>query len=114
MQFSLINTPQITTTIAKARTRRGHAAFAKLTTAVLLEVGLHNPLAAVIGRRGQSEWELAGTLLAQLPTGALLLADRLYGVAAFARAALAACQRVGSHFVVRVRVDLRRLVSWPN
>lgn len=105
-QFSLINTPQITTTLPKARTRRGRAAFAKMTTAVLLEVGLHNPLAAAIGRRGQSEWELACGLLAQLPTRALLLADRFYGVAAFAREALTVCQRVGSHFAVRVRVDL--------
>jgi Transposase DDE domain len=106
-QFSLINTPQITTTVAKARTRRGRAAFAKMTTAVLLEVGLHNPLAAAIGRRGQSEWALAVSLLAQLPKRAVLLADRYYGVAAFARQALAACQRVGRHFVVRVRVDLQ-------
>ncbi len=105
-QFSLINTRQMTA-IAKARTRRGRAAFAKMTTTVLLEVGLHNPLAAAIGRRGQSEWALAVTLLAQLPKRAVLLADRYYGVAAFAREALAACQRVGSHFVVRVRVDLQ-------
>jgi hypothetical protein len=105
-QFSLINTPQITTAIKKARTRRGRAAFAKMTTAVLLEVGLHNPLAAAIGRRGQSEWELACALLAHLPKRALLLADRFYGVAAFAREALPICQRVGSHFAVRVRVGL--------
>ena len=45
-QFSLINTPQITDTCTKAVTRRGRAAFAKMTTAVLLEVGLHNQLAA--------------------------------------------------------------------
>jgi hypothetical protein len=106
-QFSLINTPQITATFAKARTRRGRAAFAKMTTAVLLEVGLHNPLAAAIGRRGQSEWALAVSLLAQLPRGALLLADRYYGVAAFAREAMAVCQRVGSHFVVRARLGLQ-------
>jgi hypothetical protein len=29
--------------------------LAKMTTCVLLELGLHNPLAAAIGRRGQSE-----------------------------------------------------------
>ena len=46
-QFSLINTPQIVDTLPKARTRRGRAAFAKITTGVLLEIGLHNPLAAV-------------------------------------------------------------------
>jgi hypothetical protein len=100
-QFSLINTPQITATLQKARTRRGRAAFAKITTAVLLELGLHNPLAAAIGRHGESEWALAQRLLAQLPRRALVLGDRLYGVAAFAVQARAACARVGSHFLLR-------------
>jgi hypothetical protein len=100
-QFSLMNTPQVTATLKKARTRRGRAAFAKITTAVLLELGLHNPLAAAIGRRGESEWALAHRLLAQLPKRALLLGDRLYGVAAFAVQARAACARVGSHFLLR-------------
>lgn len=100
-QFSLVNTPQITATVNKVRTRRGRAAFAKITTAVLLELGLHHPLAAAVGRHGDSEWTLAQRLLAQLPTRALLLGDRLYGVAAFAHHAHAACQRVGSHFLLR-------------
>jgi hypothetical protein len=100
-QFSLTNTPQIRATTTKARTRRGRAAFAKLTTAVLLELGLHNPLAAAIGRKGESEWALAQRLLAQLPKRALLLGDRLYGVAAFVVHAQAACRRVGSHFLLR-------------
>jgi hypothetical protein len=100
-QFSLINTPQVRATLKKARTRRGRAAFAKITTAVLLEVGLHNPLAAAVGRKGESEWALAQRLLAQLPKRALLLGDRLYGVVAFARVAHAACRRVGSHFLLR-------------
>jgi Transposase DDE domain len=64
-------------------------------------VGLHNPLAAAIGRKGESEWALAQRLLAQLPARALLLGDRLYGVTAFARQAQAACTRVGSHFLLR-------------
>lgn len=100
-QFSLINTPQITDAVEKAQTRRGRAAFVKMATAVLLEVGLHNPLAAAIGRTGESEWALAQRLLAQLPKRALLLGDRLYGVVAFARVAQATCQRVGSHFLLR-------------
>ncbi len=100
-QFSLINTPQVTATVEKARTRRGRAAFAKITTAVLLEIGLHNPLAAAVGRKGESEWALAQRLLAQLPKRALLLGDRLYGVVAFACVAYAACRRVGSHFLLR-------------
>jgi hypothetical protein len=100
-QFSLINTAQITDTFPKAVTRRGRAAFAKMTTAVLLEVGLHNPLAAAVGRNGESEWALAQRLLAQLPKRSLLLGDRLYGVIAFASAAQRACRRVGSQFLLR-------------
>jgi hypothetical protein len=106
-QFSLCNTPQNQGAVAKARTRRGRAAFAKLVTGVLLELGLHNPLAAAIGRQGESEWQLAGRLLAHLPARALLLADRLHGCAAFAAAALAACQRVGSHLLLRARSNLK-------
>jgi hypothetical protein len=115
-QFSLTNTPQITETVAKARTRRGRAAFAKLTTAVLLEVGLHNPLAAAMGRQGESEWALAQRLLAQLPKRALLLGDRLYGVTAFAWAAQQACRRVGSHFLLRASrtVKPRRIRRLPD
>jgi hypothetical protein len=66
-----------------------------------LELGLHNPLAAAIGRKGESEWAMAQRLLAQLPKRALLLGDRLYGVAAFVIHARAACARVGSHFLLR-------------
>lgn len=106
-QFSLINTPQITATRTKARTRRGRAAFAKITAAVMLEVGLHNPLAAGIGRQGESEWALALRLLAQLPKRAVLLGDRLYGVPAFLVHAFAACARVGSHFVVRPSASVK-------
>ena len=68
---------------------------------MLLEVGLHNPLAAAIGRHGESEWVLGQRLLAQLPKRALLLGDRLYGVAAFAVHAQRVCARVGSHFLLR-------------
>jgi hypothetical protein len=106
-QFSLTNTPQIKATIRKAKSRRGRAAFAKITAGVLLELGLHNPLAAAIGRGGQSEWALALELLAQLPARALLLADRLHGCAAFVASALAACEKVGGHFLIRARTNLR-------
>jgi hypothetical protein len=111
-QFSLINTPQITATFKKARTRRGRAAFAKITTAVLLELGLHNPLAAAIGRKGESEWAMAQRLLAQLPKGAMLLGDRLYGVPAFVVQARAACARVGSQFLLRPSASVKpRLIK---
>ncbi|MBU6410789.1 MAG: transposase [Verrucomicrobia bacterium] len=66
-----------------------------------------NPLAAALGRGGQSEWALALELLAQLPAQALQLADRLHGCAAFVAAAQAACQKVGSHFLIRARSQAR-------
>ena len=78
-QYSVTNTPQITATTTKAPSRRGRAAFAKITVSVLLELGLHNPLAASIGRQGESEWALAWRLLAQLPKRVLLWGDRCTG-----------------------------------
>jgi hypothetical protein len=107
VQFSLYNTPQNNAARPKAKSRRGRAAFAKIVTSVLLEVGLHNPLAAAIGHDGRSEWELTRSLLAQLPKQALLLADRLHGCAAFAAQVQAACQRVGSHFLIRARSNIK-------
>lgn len=106
-QFSVTNTPQNKARARKAKSRRGRAAFAKITTGVLLELGLHNPLAAAIGRGGQSEWALALGLLAALPKGALLLADRLHGCAAFVGHAWEACQREGSHFLIRARTQIQ-------
>jgi len=102
-QFSLTNTPQLLGQLRKASSRRGKAAFAKITAAVLLEVGLHNPLAVAIGYAGQSEWQLSIQLLAQLSKGCLLLADRLYGCSAFAALALDRCIPIGSHFLFRAR-----------
>jgi len=102
-QFSVTNTPQLLSQLTKASTRRGKAAFAKITTCVLLEIGLHNPLAAAIGYAGQSEWQLSMQLLAQLAKGCLLLGDRLYGCSAFTALALDHCQKVGSHFLFRAR-----------
>ena len=106
-QFSLTNTPQVLGRARKAKSRRGAAAFAKLQAAVLLEVGLHNPLAAAIAREGESEWALAHRLLDALPAHAVLLMDRLYGCGAFLAPTLAACHRVGSHVVVRARASVK-------
>jgi hypothetical protein len=105
-----MNTPQVQATTTKAKTRRGRAAFAKLCVAVLLEVGVHNPLAAAIARHGESELALARRLFAQLPKGALLLADRLYGVPGVMVDVWATCRRVGSHFLFRMPRHLKARV----
>ena len=101
-QYSVMNTPQVRATTTKAVARRGRAAFAKLSVATLLEVGVHNPLAAAIARHGESELALARRLFAQLPKRAVLLADRLYGVPGVMVDVWAACRRVDSHFLFRV------------
>jgi hypothetical protein len=108
-QFSLVNTPQILTSCTKAAARRLKAAFAKLNAVVMLEIGLHNPLAAGIDR-AQSEWALALELVSKLPAQSLLLADRLYGCARFAFGLLGHCQQVGSHFLLRARLQLKSQV----
>jgi Transposase DDE domain len=109
-QYSVTNTPQVAATTTKAVSRRGRAAFVKLGVAVLLEVGVHNPLAAAIARQGESELALSHRLLAQLPKRALLLADRLYGVPAVMSETWAVCQRVGSHFLFRVPRNIKARV----
>ena len=42
-----------------------------------------------------------------MPKKALLLADRLYGCGAFVSEAMKACRRVGSHFLFRVRSNIK-------
>jgi hypothetical protein len=115
-QYSVMNTPQVRATTTKAISRRGRAAFAKLSVAVLLEVGVHNPLAAAIARHGESELALARRLFAQLPKGALLLADRLYGVPGVMVEVWAACRRVGSQFLFRMprHLTARVLKTLPD
>jgi len=108
-QFSLVNTPQILRVCTKAASRRLRAAFAKLNAVVMLEVGLHNPLAAAIDS-GRSEWALALELISQLPARSLLLADRLYGCGRFVWELRAHCEAVGSFFLVRARLELKSRV----
>jgi hypothetical protein len=115
-RFSLTNTPQILTGLRKAKSRRKRAAWAKMTAVVLLELGLHNPLAAAIGWQGESEYALTRTLLGCLPPAALLLADRLCGCGLILAEISAACRQVGSHFLIRSRTDIkvRTLYSLPD
>ena len=105
-QFSLTNTPQVKQQACKARARRRRAAWAKVTVAVLLELGLHNPLAAAIGYQGQSEYVLTQQLLAALTPRSLLLADRLTGCPALLYPLYCQVLALGSHFLVRVRKNL--------
>jgi hypothetical protein len=109
-QTSVSNTPQLLRLLSKAASRRFQAAFAKVPLCWLVELGTHAPLAVVVGLAQESEWALAHRLLAQLPAGCLLLADRLYGVGAFVNELMVVGQTVGSQWLVRVRQNLKSSV----
>ena len=64
-QFSVSNTPQNKKTFIKAASRRLKAAFGKVGVSVLIELGLHNPVAAGVGAAGVSEQALSRPLLAR-------------------------------------------------
>ena len=105
--FGVHNVPRLVQALGKASTRRFKAAFAHVRTVVLVELGLHNPMAAAIGHNGESEMELAWGLIEQLPKRALLLADRLYGTPLFVGTLLARCLAVQGQFLVRIRRRLK-------
>jgi hypothetical protein len=105
--FSLANTARVKQQCKKGGNQKGRAAFAKLQGAALVELVMHNPLAAAVGTAGESEWKLALGLLDHLPERCLLLADRLYGCGAFLAAARERLQRRRGHFLVRVKEGLQ-------
>jgi hypothetical protein len=108
--FGVHNVPRLVRALGKAASRRFKAAFALVRTVVIVELGLHNPMAAAIGRNGESELALAWELIKQLPARSLLLADRLYGTALFVGQLLAQCLEVNSQFLVRIRKNLKTRV----
>lgn len=105
--FSMANTQAINRQCRKGANQKGKAAFAKLQCAALVELLMHNPLAARLGRNGESEWKLAQQLLDHLPPDCLLLADRLYGCGAFLVAAWQRLKERNGHFLVRVKQGLK-------
>jgi hypothetical protein len=111
--FSVTNTPQVKKQLRKARSRRGRAAFPKVGAAVMVELGLHNPLAAALGAKGESEMVLAKQVLSAQPAKSLLLSDRYYGVPELLVHLPAQGER---HFLVRVKRNLKRrfLEAYPD
>ena len=104
-QFSITNTPQVKKQMRKARSRRGRAAFPKVGVVVMVELGLHNPLAAALGADGESEMVLAQRVVAAQPPKSLLLGDRYYGVGKVLVGLPAEDER---HFLMRVKLNLTR------
>jgi hypothetical protein len=109
-QFSVSNTPQILSSLSKAAARRMKAAFAKVGVALLVELGVHNPLAAEVGGNAESEMVLAKKLLDRLPENSLLICDRYYGVGAFLAVLVERFMKVPGAFLLRVRSNLKPAV----
>lgn len=105
-QFSVSNTPQILGSLSKATSRRFKAAFAKVGVAILVELGVHNPLAAEIGQEGESEMALSKRLLGRLPANCLLICDRYYGVGLFLGLLVERFEQISGAFLLRVRSNL--------
>ena len=105
--FSMANTEQVKQKCKKGGNQKGRAAFAKLQCSALVELLMHNPLAACIAERGESEWKLALGLLEHLPKQCLLLADRLYGCGAFLLPLTERLQSLNGRFLVRVKESLK-------
>ena len=104
--MSANNVPRILKKWLKASSRRFKAAFAKVRMVLVVEVGLHNPVAVCIGPRQESEYALGWDVAQKLMSKALVMGDRLYGMPEFVGGLLARCLEVGSHFLVRVRKNL--------
>jgi Transposase DDE domain len=113
-QFNLLNTPQINAVVPKVSTRRGEAAFGKLSLSVLVELGTHAPLAAAMQTGPMSEKVLCQQLWEGLPRESLLILDRYYGQAPMLGQLQPQCEARGSHFLVRVRDKLNVKVQQPH
>jgi len=110
-RFNLRNTAAINAGARKTPCSRGSGtpAFAHLLGVVLVELGLHHPLAAAFGWQGEGELTLARRLLAQkpLPERSLLLGDRLFGTPSLLWDLASLLEASGSALLVRVRSGLK-------
>lgn len=102
-QSSVTNTPQVSSLMSKASTRRFCAAFAKVRMCVVVELGLRNPIAVAIGIHEESENELAKELLKGIPEDGLLLGDRLFGV----RPVIEMLDEGNKEFLLRVKSNMK-------
>ncbi len=113
---SVANTPQTKAALLKASSRRHKAAFAKVSMVTVVELGIHNPIAAAIGPANESEAVLTQPLWRQLPERSLLLLDRYHGSAKRLLELRQAQPEGQREFLVRVKADLkaRVLEAYPD
>lgn len=109
IRFNLRNTAAINAAARKVPCSKDGAepAFAHLLCVVLVELGMHQPLAAALGWQGEGEPTLARRLFVHLPEGCLLLADRLYGSPWLLWELGEALQEKNSHCLLRVKANIK-------
>ena len=107
---SVANTPQVKASLLKAASRRHKAAFAQVSVMTVVELGLHNPIAAAIGPKNESEAVLIQQVWEKLPEKSLLLVDRHHGVAKRLLELRQAQPEGRREFLARVRENLKARV----
>lgn len=110
-RFNLRNTPAINAEAIKNRCSKGSGvpAFAHLLGVVLVELGLHQPLAAAFGWQAEGELTLARKILARqpLPDHCLILADRLFGIPSLMWELMPLLEKSASAVLFRVKSNLK-------
>ena len=109
VRFHLRNTGAINAGTRKARSGKDGSpcAYAWMLCSVLVELGTHCPLAVSLSWQDDGELTLARDIIPAIPGSALLLADRLYGSPWLLWELGPALQQNGSHFLVRVKDNLK-------
>jgi Transposase DDE domain len=95
----------------KTKTRRGRAAFHRISCVALCELGTHAPIALRIGRDGESEGALAADILSVLTDAYLLIADRYYGAGKWIGRISRACAAPTDSTKYLLRINKRHTVQ---
>ena len=91
----------------KAASRRLKAAFGKLQIVTLIELGVHNPLAAAVAGSDTGEITLAQKIWKHVPEGFLLLVDRGFGSTLTLDTAQRAWGNKQVDWLARIRKDIK-------
>jgi len=106
-EWSATNTPAIRSALPKAASRRLGSAFAKVRLVSLVELGVHQPLAAAAAPASEGELTLAKRLWPRIPEGSLVIGDRGFGSPRTLYEAIQACEGREVAWLVRVRKDIK-------
>lgn len=110
-RFNLRNAEAINAQASKNRCSKGSGvpAFTHLLSVALVELGLHQPLAAAFGWQGKGELTLARKILAcqSLSDLCLILADRLFGSPSLMWELMPMLEKSAAAVLFRVKSNLK-------